>query len=287
MDYIYSKLNNNLVDINRLDKVLLLKCEEENVPVEGLKVGDYYLKFTVIDSDKVNYCSLADLSKDEEELNKLKAQLEQEIADRETAVEAEAEARESEILELREECSNITQGIQEFSNSVDIRFQEKEEGITKNFDSISALSDKETSDVSNLQTSIDQEVSDRKTAISDLKKDVVLITREGSDPEVKSASATVYFDPGISQLYLDNAGSPLTIEGNRDEAQIIIYGDESPIYFKNAYGGEHTVAYEDYVDDAVNDKITPLENRVAALEEKFDGSSMASLSFYYDDAEPK
>ena len=62
MDFIYSRLNNNLIDINRLDKVTLLKCEKDGEPVEELKIGDYYLKFTVIDSDKVNYCSLADLN---------------------------------------------------------------------------------------------------------------------------------------------------------------------------------------------------------------------------------
>lgn len=68
MDFIYSRLNNNLVDINRLDKVLLLKCEKDGEPIKELKVGDYYLKFTVIDSDKVNYCDLSSLNNDYKDL---------------------------------------------------------------------------------------------------------------------------------------------------------------------------------------------------------------------------
>lgn len=65
MDFIYSRLNNNLVDINRLESITLLKCEQENIPLEGLNIGDYYLKFTVVDSDKINYCDLSQLNEDE------------------------------------------------------------------------------------------------------------------------------------------------------------------------------------------------------------------------------
>lgn len=65
MDFIYSRLNNNLVDINRLESITLLKCEQENIPLEGLHIGDYYLKFTVVDSDKISYCDLSQLNDDE------------------------------------------------------------------------------------------------------------------------------------------------------------------------------------------------------------------------------
>lgn len=86
MDFIYSKLNNNLVDINRLDTVTLLKCTENDNPIIGLTVGDYYLKFTVVNSDKVNYCDLSDLSKEDKELAdklySLESALQKEISDR-------------------------------------------------------------------------------------------------------------------------------------------------------------------------------------------------------------
>ena len=76
MDFIYSKLDNNLVDINRLKSITLLKCEQENVPFEGLNVGDYYLKFTIVDSDKISYCNLSQLN---EEINSLDVKLTNEI----------------------------------------------------------------------------------------------------------------------------------------------------------------------------------------------------------------
>ena len=63
MDFIYSKLNNNLVDINRIDQIQLLKCEEKDKPISGLNIGDPYLKVTIVNSNKVTYCSLADLDK--------------------------------------------------------------------------------------------------------------------------------------------------------------------------------------------------------------------------------
>lgn len=76
MDFIYSKLDNNLVDINRLKSITLLKCEQENVPFEGLNVGDYYLKFTIVDSDRISYCNLSQLN---EEINNLDIKLTKEI----------------------------------------------------------------------------------------------------------------------------------------------------------------------------------------------------------------
>ena len=76
MDFIYSKLDNNLVDINRLKSITILICEQENVPFEGLNVGDYYLKFTIVDSDKISYCNLSQLN---EEINSLDVKLTNEI----------------------------------------------------------------------------------------------------------------------------------------------------------------------------------------------------------------
>lgn len=87
MDFIYSRLNNNLVDINRIESITLLKCEHENDPIEGLEVGDYYLKVTVVDSDKVNYCDMSDLNADEQELlDKIYEEQQRAIA-RETDIE--------------------------------------------------------------------------------------------------------------------------------------------------------------------------------------------------------
>jgi hypothetical protein len=87
MDFIYSRLNNNLVDINRIDTITLLKCEKQGSPIESLNIGDYYLKVTVVDSDKVNYCDLSDLNKDEKELADKIYEEQQRAINRENEVE--------------------------------------------------------------------------------------------------------------------------------------------------------------------------------------------------------
>lgn len=64
MDYIYSRIDNNLVDINKIKDLVLKTCEEDNVPFDGLVKGNKYLELTVVDSDDIIYCSLADLQND-------------------------------------------------------------------------------------------------------------------------------------------------------------------------------------------------------------------------------
>ena len=107
MDYIYAKLNNALVDINRIDEITLNKCEEEGIPLKSLKVGDYYLKVTVVDSDKVSYCDLSDLTADNNALNE---KLEKEISDRILAVKSEEERTNNMIDQLNQNVhSQLTQ----------------------------------------------------------------------------------------------------------------------------------------------------------------------------------
>ena len=53
MDYIYAKLDNNLVDINRIDYIKLKKCDISHEPIDSLEIGDYYLETKIVDSDKL------------------------------------------------------------------------------------------------------------------------------------------------------------------------------------------------------------------------------------------
>lgn len=99
MDFIYSRLNNNLVDINRIESITLLKCEKKNNPIEGLEIGDYYLKVTVVDSDQVSYCDLSDLTDDNKILTD---KLNKEIADRILAVKSEEERTNNMINQLNQ-----------------------------------------------------------------------------------------------------------------------------------------------------------------------------------------
>ena len=88
MDFIYSRLNNNLVDINRIKDITLLKCEEKDDPIEGLRIGDYYLKVTVVDSDRVVYSDFSNINKDEEELLDRIYQEQQRATGRENEIES-------------------------------------------------------------------------------------------------------------------------------------------------------------------------------------------------------
>lgn len=62
MDYIYSKLNNNLIHFDRITDVKCLRCEEAGVPIEGLSVGDFYMAFTLEGVTEPVYCDLSSLN---------------------------------------------------------------------------------------------------------------------------------------------------------------------------------------------------------------------------------
>ena len=82
MDYVYGKLDNNLVDINRIEYIRLKKCDTSHEPIDSLEIGDYYLETKIVDSDKIIYTDLSGLNKDDEAIS---AKLEQEVLDRTTA----------------------------------------------------------------------------------------------------------------------------------------------------------------------------------------------------------
>lgn len=114
MDYIYAKLDNNLVDINRIEYIKLKKCDIEHQPVDSLEIGDYYLETRIVDSDKLIYTDLSDLNED---TNNVSSTLEQEIKDRieegiklQTNIDNEAKRTDNMINQLNENVhSQLTQ----------------------------------------------------------------------------------------------------------------------------------------------------------------------------------
>lgn len=77
MDYIYSKIDNNLIDVNKIDKIETLIfetliCAEKDQPLVNLSVGDYYLKVTFVNSKENFYYYLSDIN---DEINRLKDQI--------------------------------------------------------------------------------------------------------------------------------------------------------------------------------------------------------------------
>ena len=114
MDYIYAKLDNNLVDINRIDYIKLKKCDISHEPIDSLEIGDYYLETKIVDSDKLIYTDLSDLNTD---TNNISSTLEQEIKDRieegiklQTNIDNESKRTDNMINQLNENVhSQLTQ----------------------------------------------------------------------------------------------------------------------------------------------------------------------------------
>lgn len=106
MDYIYGKLDNNLVDINRIEYIQLKVCDFDNNPIEGLKSGQYYLETKIIDSNILIYTDLSALNKDDDDIT---SKLEKEIQDRinqgntlQTNIDNEATRTDNMINQLNE-----------------------------------------------------------------------------------------------------------------------------------------------------------------------------------------
>lgn len=114
MDYIYAKLDDNLININRIEYIRLERCTVEHSPLELLEIGDYYLETKIIDSDKIIYTDLSALNRDNKAIS---SKLEQEILDRTVAcntlsisIKNEATRTDNMINQLDEEMrSQFTQ----------------------------------------------------------------------------------------------------------------------------------------------------------------------------------
>ena len=106
MDYIYSKLNNNLVNVNRIEYIVLKECEIEGCPLDELKKGDLYLETKILNDDRLIFTNLSQISDTSKETN---VKLEEEIANRisqgntlQTNINNEAKRTDNMINQLNE-----------------------------------------------------------------------------------------------------------------------------------------------------------------------------------------
>ena len=114
MDYIYSKLDTHLVDINQIEYITLKVCSINGEPLEVLQAGDYYLETKIVDSDKLIYTNLAPINRNN---TSVLTKLEQEIQDRinqgntlQTNIDNEAKRTDNMINQLNENVhSQLTQ----------------------------------------------------------------------------------------------------------------------------------------------------------------------------------
>lgn len=180
MDYVYGKLDNNLVDINRLEYIQLKVCGLDNDPIEGLKAGQYYLETKMVDSDRLIYTDLSALNKDDDDII---TRLEQEILDRvnqgntlNAAIENEIKRTDNMINQLNDNVHSqlvalnkiLVDSINTINGGIEEERKIREEADTT------------------LQSNLDNESKER------LKQDTVLderITKEIADLESGTTSA--------------------------------------------------------------------------------------------------
>lgn len=220
MDYIYARLDNNLVDVNRIDKILLLKCEINGEPLSDLKIGDYYLKITIVESNKVSYCNLASLNLDSEALSiKIENEstrakgVELEINNRLLEEISRAQQKESDIetslenkiVETNVEIESVKAGLNEeketrntqiteeidrakgAEKALDEKINEKSANFEEKIDSLeNTLTEKENA----LNTKIDAEINRSKEAENALRTDIDSLDNK-LDVEIADREANV------------------------------------------------------------------------------------------------
>lgn len=139
MDYIYSRLDNNLVDINRIEYIKLKTCVVSNEPIEGLSVGDFFLETKILDSKRRIFTDLSAIGS-VEGLDEIKRELQREIEDRIAADEQEANRVDSMINQLNENISTIVdqlnQNIAEAINTLNARIDSDESRVDSLIDQV-------------------------------------------------------------------------------------------------------------------------------------------------------
>ena len=172
MDFIYAKFDNNLVDINRIDKIVLLQCEKDKEPLLTLSVGDYYLKITIVDSNKISYCDLSALTKDNNTLNE---KLLEEINRAK-----EAENKLSATIEEKE--NNLVLKI----NNLDITLKAEIKKVNDSLlDEISTRQE-EGIEIKNSITSLDKSLSDRIQTETSSREEADKTLTENLEQEINS-----------------------------------------------------------------------------------------------------
>ena len=178
MDYIYSKLNNALVDINRIDEITLNKCEQKGFPLESLNIGDYYLKVTVVDSNKISYCDLSDLTDDNKTLTD---KLNKEIADRILAVKSEEERTNNMINQLNQNVHSqliqlnqiLIDSINTINGGIEEERKVREEADTTLQSNLDNESKERLKQDTILTDNLNEEIKNREIAVSDLETSLI------------------------------------------------------------------------------------------------------------------
>lgn len=248
MDYIYSKLNNALVDINRIHQITLNKCEQKGFPLESLKVGDYYLKVTVVDSDKVSYCDLSALTSDNNILNE---KIQKEIADRIIAVKSEEERTNNMINQLNQNVHSqliqlnqiLIDSINTINGGIEEERKVREEADTTLQSNLDNESKERLKQDTILTDNLNEEIKNREIAVSDLEtsltKEITAVSNRLSN-EIDRATLKENQIQNDLDTYKETTDSTLQAHNDRIttiEESNYVYSGTKEDFINDFYGG--------------------------------------------------
>lgn len=192
MDYIYGKLDNNLVDINRIEYIQLKVCNLDNDPIEGLKSGQYYLETKIIDSDILIYTDLSALNKDDDNIT---SKLEKEIQDRisqgnilQTNINNEATRTDNMINRLNDNIKVIVNQLNENIASIVLTINTNLDNESKErLKQDTILDERITNEISNLSTTTSEQLTNLTNIVNQNKEDI----NNRVDEEVSNINNTI------------------------------------------------------------------------------------------------
>ena len=180
MDYIYGKLDNNLVDINRIEYIQLKICNLDNNPIEGLKSGQYYLETKIVDSNLLIYTNLSALNKDDDDIT---SKIEKEIQDRinqgntlQTNINNEAKRTDNMINQLNENVHSqfvaLNKILVDSINTINGGIEEERQTRAKADNTLQDNLDKETARVNSMIDQINKNIG---IIVDQLNKNIATI----------------------------------------------------------------------------------------------------------------
>ena len=287
MDYIYSKLNNTLVDINRIDEITLNKCEQKGVPLESLNVGDYYLKITIVDSNKISYCDLSDLTNDNKNLIE---KLNKEIANRILAVKTEEERTNNMINQLNQNVhSQLTQlnkilvdSINTINGGIEEEREVREEADTtlqSNLDNESKerlkqdniLNERITDEITNLSTDTSEQLTNLTNTVNQNKEDI----NNRVDEEVSNINNTINTTKQELQTNIDAVDKDL--QDKYEYAVETVTNSFQVVNEKISEETERAIQAEATLQSNINKEIQDRKDAIATLSTQT-ASSLSNLT---------
>lgn len=233
-DYIYGQLDNNLIDINTLEYIKLLKCTTDNEPIQGLNIGDYYLATKFIASDKITYTDLSAISeKDESIILNLQQEIlnrKEEVTKLQNTINSEAERTNNMINQLNQNAhsqlvtlnNNLIQAVDTINAAIEAERKIRDDADTALKNSLDTtnkdFSDKLEAESKRVDSMVDQLNNNIKNIVDQLNSNITQIVNSINQSLSDEVQNRIDADNAL-QLGLDteikNRKEAITSEENR------------------------------------------------------------------------